>query len=115
MDLGVQGFHFRPPLDTTMRLPNPRRLRATLPVVLLYLALPCMALPWLGGCAKQQEPIGTVPSDDVPAPVAPARDADANPCEAMSGAELEACRRQHPQSSQPPVEPTHTPPPDAGR
>src|SRR5690606_4695086 len=76
MDRGVQGFHFRPPLDTTMRPPSAGRLRATLPVVLWYLALPCMARPWLGGCAEQREASGAVPSDDVPAPVASARDAD---------------------------------------
>ena len=79
-----------------------------------------LALLSMAGCAKQQEPIGEVPSDDVPAVPAPAQDRGTTPrdtvsdsCEAMTGAEREACSRRQPQSAPTTVEPTHTPPPDA--
>lgn len=86
----------------------------------LSVALPAMLLLCLAGCEKHQEPIGTVPADDVPAVAGPARDgddarADTDRCEAMIGAEREACMRQQPQPSQRPVEPHRSPPPGADR
>lgn len=94
-----------------MRLSTPRGLSVALPAVLML----CLA-----GCAKHQEPIGTVPADDVPAVAAPAHDGDnasagTDRCEAMIGAEREACRRQQPEPSQQTVEPNRSPPPGADR
>ncbi len=94
-----------------MRPSTPRGLSVALPAVLWL----CLA-----GCEKHQEPIGTVPADDVPAVAGPAHDedgarADSDRCEAMIGAEREACERRQPQPSQRPVEPNRSPPPDAER
>ena len=87
-----------------------RPIRATLP--LLALAA-CVAV---SGCRKYDDPVGTVPSDDVAAPAAPGPDATgtqspamATDCDARHGDEREACLRG--QTLPPtPVEPQQSPP-----
>ncbi|MDH5835655.1 hypothetical protein [Luteimonas kalidii] len=76
----------------------------------------------LSGCEKHQDPIGTVPSDDVPARPVEAPEAPPGPvdgprsCEGLSGTDLDECRRQpDPGPRDPaPVEPTRSPPPESG-
>ncbi len=117
------------------------RLQCTL------IATACLA--FAAACEKHQEPIGTVPADDVPAMPAtgsgtqgPASGAgegtasgagqdaaggmrggnsqpptgagdDTAACEAMIGAEREACLRQHPPTTATPVEPQRNQPPQS--
>lgn len=76
----------------------------------------------LAACEKHQDPIGTVPADDVPAqrveaPEGPPRPIDGpRSCEGLSGPELDDCRRR-PETAPTdptPVEPTRSPPPERG-
>lgn len=77
------------------------------------MATACMAL---AACEKHQEPIGTVPAEDVPAVPAPGAagqgtDADASACAREIGAEREACLRRYPPAGVTPAEPEKSPPP----
>lgn len=66
-------------------------------------------------CEKHQEPIGTVPADDVPAAPAPGPGTDARrdglDCDRTIGAEREACLRNNPPETVTPAEPEKNPPP----
>lgn len=70
-------------------------------------------------CEKHQEPIGSVPADDVPAVPASgasgreaAGDAgDASACAREAGAEREACLRRYPPATATQVEPQRNSPP----
>lgn len=78
---------------------------------LLHPAIATACLLMATACEKHQEPIGTVPADDVSAvPVGDAA-ADAANCEAMVGAEREACLRRYPPTEAAPVEPQRNQPP----
>ncbi|MGE5864803.1 MAG: hypothetical protein ACM32J_06865 [Rhizobacter sp.] len=76
----------------------------------------------LAACEKHQDPIGTVPADDVPAQRVEAPESARPPvggpqaCEGLSGPDLDECRRRPeaaPRESTP-VEPTRSPPPAGG-
>lgn len=73
-------------------------------------------------CEKHQDPIGTVPADDVPAvptgaqaqgAAATAGAGDASVCQREIGAEREACLRRYPPTQVTPVEPEKTSQPPA--
>jgi len=79
----------------------------------ILIAAACLAQ---AACEKHQEPIGTVPADDVPAvPVTGAgaqdADGDASACERELGAEREACLRRYPPATTTQVEPQRNLPP----
>jgi hypothetical protein len=84
----------------------------------ILIAAACLSL---AACEKHQEPIGTVPADDVPAVPAGERgstagqdaDVDSSACERQIGAEREACLRRYPPATTTPVEPQRSPPPPA--
>lgn len=81
---------------------------------LLHLVVASGCLLMATACEKHQEPIGTVPADDVPAvPVGDAA-ADAANCEAMVGAEREACLRRYPPTDAATVEPQRNQAPRSG-
>ena len=71
-------------------------------------------------CEKHQDPIGTVPAEDVPAVPTGAQTqgvsgtdgaGDASVCERETGAEREACLRRYPSGRVTPAEPEKSPPP----
>ena len=66
-------------------------------------------------CEKHQEPVGTVPADDVPAAPMPGADRAAPQegvdCDRTMGAEREACLRNRPRQTVAPAEPEKSTPP----
>lgn len=66
-------------------------------------------------CEKHQEPIGTVPADDIPAVPAPEPGTGAGregvDCDRTTGAERETCLRNNPPATVTPAEPQQNPPP----